>query len=89
MASMDSSSRAFIAGVLATGASLALVRAIQQRQASLRLLTGSQIYETEKAVREYLLMHFGTPDEICQWEFGPKVRSAYWGSGGGSAHKSH
>ena len=25
-------------------------------------------------------MHFGTPDEICQWEFGPKVRSVgAWG----------
>ena len=81
MAMADSTSatalKAFLAGVVATGASLALVRAILQRQASLRLLNGSQIYESEKAVREYLLMHFGKADEICQWSFGPKVR-CYW-----------
>ena len=28
-------------------------------------------YETNKALSEYLLFHYGKPDEVLPWEFGP------------------
>ena len=28
-------------------------------------------YETDKALSEYLLFHYGKPDEVLPWEFGP------------------
>ncbi len=29
-------------------------------------------YETQKLVSEYLLFHYGTPQEVLPWEFGPR-----------------
>ncbi len=29
-------------------------------------------YETDRAVSEYLLFHFGEPDQLLPWSFGPK-----------------
>ena len=31
----------------------------------------ADFYETEKALSEYLLFHYGKPDEVLPWEFGP------------------
>ena len=28
-------------------------------------------YETDKALSEYLLFHYGKPDEVLPWELGP------------------
>jgi len=30
------------------------------------------VYESERMVNEYLLMHYGTDMVLCQWSFGPK-----------------
>ena len=30
------------------------------------------LYETSKLLEEYLLLHYGTPDQILPWSFGPK-----------------
>lgn len=34
-------------------------------------------YETEKAVSEYLLFHYGRPEEVLPYEFGPKAALNY------------
>ena len=28
-------------------------------------------YETDKALSEYLLFHYGEPNEVLPWDFGP------------------
>lgn len=33
---------------------------------------GGNIYESEKLVSEYLLFHYGEPEQILGWEFGPR-----------------
>ncbi|XP_064603824.1 uncharacterized protein LOC135469204 [Liolophura sinensis] len=32
----------------------------------------TNIYESQKLVSEYLVFHYGSPDEILRWSFGPK-----------------
>ena len=34
-------------------------------------------YETNKALSEYLLFHYGKPDEVLPWEFGPTAALDY------------
>ena len=34
--------------------------------------SGSQVYESKRAVSEYLLFHFGSSDDIMPYSFGPK-----------------
>ena len=34
-------------------------------------------YETDKALSEYLLFHYGKPDEVLPWEFGPTAALDY------------
>ena len=31
----------------------------------------ANLYETDKLLEEYLLLHFGKPEEVLPWEFGP------------------
>lgn len=35
------------------------------------------IYETDKSLGEYLLFHYGTPEEILPWSFGPREALGY------------
>lgn len=35
------------------------------------------IYETDKLLGEYLLFHYGTPEEILPWSFGPREALGY------------
>ena len=35
------------------------------------------IYETEKLLGEYLLFHYGTPEEILPYGFGPREALEY------------
>jgi putative 4-mercaptohistidine N1-methyltranferase len=32
----------------------------------------ANLYETDKLLEEYVLLHFGTPQQILPWDFGPK-----------------
>lgn len=36
------------------------------------LSSGSEIYESEKLLGEYLVFHFGTPEQLIPYPFGPK-----------------
>ncbi len=36
-----------------------------------------QVYETEKYLNEYLLFHYGQPEEVMAWEFGPKDAAGF------------
>lgn len=33
---------------------------------------GASIYEADRLVREYLLFHYGEPDEVLPWQIGPR-----------------
>ncbi len=35
------------------------------------------IYETDKLLSEYLLFHYGTPEEVLPWSFGPREALGY------------
>lgn len=32
----------------------------------------ANLYETDKLLEEYLLLHYGTPEQVLPWAFGPK-----------------
>ena len=34
-------------------------------------------YETDRLVGEYLLFHYGAPDEVLPWDFGPSAALDY------------
>jgi putative 4-mercaptohistidine N1-methyltranferase len=36
-----------------------------------------QVYESERYLNEYLLFHYGEPDEVMAWEFGPKTAAQF------------
>ena len=40
-------------------------------------MNASDFYETERALSEYLLFHYGTPAEILPWPFGPTTALEY------------
>ena len=35
--------------------------------------SGSMVYESERAVHEYLLTHYGSPTDQMPYDFGPRV----------------
>lgn len=37
-----------------------------------KLAAREDVYETAKSLNEYLVFHYGSPDEILPWSFGPK-----------------
>jgi len=37
-----------------------------------KLASVENVYETAKWLNEYLIFHYGSPDEILPWNFGPK-----------------
>ncbi|GFN89381.1 type 11 methyltransferase [Plakobranchus ocellatus] len=39
---------------------------------SARVVPGSDVYESTKLLSEYLVFHFGTPEELIPYPFGPK-----------------
>ena len=62
---------------VAVGASLAVSIGVaaystyklwQQRQLSQK----ENVYETEKLLNEYLLLHYGSRNELMLWDFGPR-----------------
>src|ERR1051326_4428686 len=36
-----------------------------------------EFYETDRALSEYLLFHYGLPEEILPWPFGPSTALEY------------
>ena len=40
-------------------------------------MNASDCYETERAVSEYLLFHYGTPEQVLPWPFGPSAALDY------------
>ena len=40
-------------------------------------MNASDFYETERALSEYLLFHYGTPAQILPWPFGPTTALEY------------
>ena len=34
-------------------------------------MNAPEFYETERALSEYLLFHYGSPNEVLPWSFGP------------------
>ena len=68
---------ALVAAVSAlAGAALAagfMTLASRRRQAAAEKQTEKQnIYESQRSLSEYLLFHFGSPQELLQWSFGPR-----------------
>jgi len=37
-----------------------------------KLAAGEDVYETAKSLNECLVFHYGSPDEVLPWSFGPK-----------------
>ena len=58
-----------IASASAFGASALTLLAC--RYLSKRREAQENVYETEKLLREYLIFHFGKPDELLPYGFGP------------------
>ena len=44
----------------------------QQNAVRSTTASGSTVYESSRAVSEYLLFHFGSPEDLCPYDFGPK-----------------
>lgn len=55
-------------GVTAGIAVYSTFRLLQER----RRQSKENVYESEKLVNEYLVFHYGAPDEILRYDFGPK-----------------
>lgn len=49
-------------------AGYAVYRLVQDRKSQKQ----TNIYESQKLVSEYLVFHYGSPEEILRWPFGPK-----------------
>jgi len=37
-----------------------------------KLASREDVYETAKSLNEHLIFHYGSPDDILPWDFGPK-----------------
>ena len=40
-------------------------------------MSAPDFYETERALSEYLLFHYGSPEQILPWAFGPATALDY------------
>jgi putative 4-mercaptohistidine N1-methyltranferase len=41
------------------------------------LLSPAQVYESERYLNEYLLFHYGSPDDVMAWDFGPREAAGF------------
>ena len=72
MASINGIDHKFIAlPVVAASLGLTAYAAYRLHRSTV-LVPGSDVYESEKLLSEYLVFHFGTPEELIPYPFGPK-----------------
>jgi len=57
---------------LAATASVAAYSLYRLHTLKRKLASREDVYETAKSLNEYLIFHYGSPDEILQFSFGPK-----------------
>jgi len=57
---------------LAATASVAAYSLYRMYALKRKLASREDVYETAKSLNEYLIFHYGSPDEVLTWSFGPK-----------------
>ncbi|XP_013396303.1 uncharacterized protein LOC106163301 [Lingula anatina] len=65
----------FAIGSLAITSSVAVYstyKLISERRQRKKTVASENVYETQKLLNEYLVFHFGAPNEVLRYDFGPK-----------------